>query len=207
LSNLTIFDGIPALPWNRSLKTTLLMLPTGGFREMKTVLMFRWWLCVHLAARRVPEFMGRDTHDCPTISNSITRNDGHFRILGGVCRVYAPIQPFTPTITLARTGVQTIENPTLEGRTEAFELKRSDGQTIILKAGFVLPLAWIPLPLMGCAGGGSQPWSCGVSFFRTDVMPLGSIEGEAFGGTAGAIARALKLPPASVSARYPEPPG
>ena len=155
------------------MKTTLLMLPTGDFREMKTVLMLSWWLCVDLAARRFPEFMGRDTHDCPTISNSITRSDGHFRILrGSLSGLRSHTTVYTNDHLDENWSSQTIENPTLEGRIEAFELKSSDGQTIILKAGFVLPLAWIPLPLMGCAGGGSQPWSCRV-FFRTDVMPWG----------------------------------
>ena len=76
----------------------------------------------------------KDINGCPTITNSITRLDGPYaKSFKGVCRVYAPVQSFTPTLTLKRTSARTIHSWTLEGRMETFDLKRADEQTISVK--------------------------------------------------------------------------
>jgi len=146
----------------------------------------------------------KDINGCPTITNDIVRSsDSYVKFFKGVCRVYAPVQSFTPTVTLKRASVQTIQSWRLEGRMETFDLKRADNQTISVKAGFVVPLAWFPLPLMGCAVG-ARDEGCRFQFIRTEVILLGS---EADRGANGAVARALKRPPAPLSTRFPEPPG
>ena len=107
------------------------------------------------------DVVDKDNNGCPTITNEIVRWNGpYIKFFKGLCRVYAPVQSFTPTVTLKRASVQTIHSWTLEGRMETFDLKRADKQTISVKAGFVLPLAWFPLPLMGCAGSDREPWGC-----------------------------------------------
>jgi hypothetical protein len=150
------------------------------------------------------DVVDKDINGCPTITNEIMRWDGPYaKSFKGVCRVYAPVQSFKPTVTLKRADAQTIHSWTL-GRMETFDLKRADEQTISVKAGLVVPLAWFPLPLMGCAGSDREPWGCRFQFFRTEVIPLGSEEDR---GAIGAVARALRLPPAPISARFPAPSG
>jgi hypothetical protein len=152
---------------------------------------------------RGADVVDKDVNGCPTTTNEIVRWNGpYIKFFKGVCRVYAPVQSFTPTVTLKRSSVQTIHSWTLGGSEETFDLKRGAEQTISVKAGYVAPLAWFPLPLMGCAGGAREPWGCHFQFIRTEVIPLGSEEDR---GANGAVARALKLPPAPLSARFPEP--
>ena len=150
------------------------------------------------------DVVDKDINGCPTVTNEISRwEDPYVKFFKGVCLVYAPVQSFTSTVTLKRASVQTIHSWTLEGSMETFDLRRADHQTISVKAGFVVPLAWFPLPLMGCAVG-ARDEGCRFQFIRTEVIRLGS---EADRGANGAVARALKLPPAPLSTRFPELPG
>jgi len=150
------------------------------------------------------DVVDKDINGCPTLTNSISRWDGpYIQFLKSVCWVYAPVQSFTPTVTLKRASVQAVNSWTLEGRMETFDIKRENEETISVKAGIVVPLAWFPLPLIGCAVGAREQ-GCRFQFIRTEVIRLGS---EADRGANGAVARALKLPPAPLSARFPEPSG
>jgi hypothetical protein len=152
----------------------------------------------------------KDANGCPTIVNAITISNGsyyNFKILKGVCLVYAPVRALSLTsrVTVKRTAVRTLRGWTLEGNIQSFEVQRSSEQKIVrVKAGFILPLAWVPLPLLGCAGGGSEEWSCRFQFIRNDVIFVGSEQNR---GAQGAIARVLQLAPAPLSNRFPEPPG
>ncbi len=151
-----------------------------------------------------------DANGCPTIVNSISVSNGsyyNFKILKGVCLVYAPVRALSLTslVTVKRTAVRPLRGWTLEGNIQSFEIQRSNEQKIArVKAGFVLPLAWVPLPLLGCAGGGREEWSCRFQFIRNDVIFVGSEQNR---GAQGAIARALQLAPAPLSKRFPEPRG
>lgn len=152
----------------------------------------------------------RDVNGCPTIRQSISVSNGSlydFKLLKGVCRVIAPVraQSLTSLVTIKRIAVHTLRGWALHGDIQSFEVQRSSEQKIArVKAGFILPLAWVPLPLLGCAGGGREEWSCRFQFIRTDVVPVGSKENR---GAEGAIAHVLSLEPASLSQRFPEPPG
>jgi hypothetical protein len=155
-----------------------------------------------------------DGNGCLTTTQAIWASSGS-RLLKGICRAYTPVKSLTPTITLQRTAVQSKKNMMIEAGIETFELRRSEGASIQIKAGYVYPLAWLPIPIMGCmprdwAGGarGTFPvvngWICAIYFARDFMTPLGAARDGKPRGATDAIAGALKLPPSSVTARFPE---
>jgi hypothetical protein len=155
-----------------------------------------------------------DSNGCVTTTQAIWASSGS-RLLKGICRAYTPVKSLDPSVTLQRTAILSRNTTLYEAGIETFELKRSTGASIQIKAGYVYPLAWFPIPIMGCmprdwVGGArgtfrvGNSWTCAVYFARDFVIPLGAIhEGKRRGAT-DAIAGALKLPPSSVTARFPE---
>ena len=155
-----------------------------------------------------------DANGCVTTTQSIWASGGS-RLLKGICRAYTPITSLTPTVTLQRTAVQSKKAVLIEAGIETYELRRSDGAGIQIKAGYVYPLAWLPMPIMGClprdwAGGArgtfevANGWLCAVYFARDFVRPLGAIRDGKPRGATDAVAGALKLPASPVTAQFPE---
>ena len=96
-----------------------------------------------------------------------------------------------------------------------YELKRSDGASVQIKAGYAYPLAFVPIPILGClprdwAGGArntfkvANGWICAAYFARDFVTLLGAARDGKRRGATDAVAGALKLPASSVTARFPE---
>lgn len=155
-----------------------------------------------------------DGNGCLTTTQAIWASSGS-RLLKGICRAYTPVRSLTPTITLQRTAVQSKKTTLYELGVETFELRRSDGASVQIKAGYVYPLAWLPIPIMGCmprdwAGGArgtfrvGNSWLCAIYFARDFMIPLGASRDGKRQGATDAIAGVLKLPPSSVTARFPE---
>ena len=155
-----------------------------------------------------------DSNGCVTTTEAIWASSGK-RLLKGICRARTPVRSLDPTVTLRRAAAQTKNTTLYEAGVETFELKRSDGASVQIKAGHVYPLAWLPIPIMGClpsdwsrgARGTSKVfngWTCAIYFARDFVIPLGAVRDGKRHGATDAIAGALKLPPSSVTARFPE---
>jgi hypothetical protein len=156
-----------------------------------------------------------DSNGCMTTTQTIRPNDGSDRLLKGVCRVYTPVKSLQPTVTLRTTVVQSTKNALIEANIATYELERSDGASVQIKAGYAYPLAFIPIPILGClprdwAGGArntfkvANGWICAAYFARDFVTLLGATHDGKRRGATDAVAGALKLPASSVTARFPE---
>jgi len=156
-----------------------------------------------------------DSNGCLTTTQTIRANDGSDRLLKGICRAYTPVKSLQPTVTLRTTAVQSTNNALIEANIATYELKRSDGASVQIKAGYAYPLAFVPIPILGClprdwAGGArntfkvANGWICAAYFARDFVTLLGATRDGKRRGATDAVAGALKLPASSVTARFPE---
>jgi hypothetical protein len=68
-----------------------------------------------------------------------------------------------------------------------------DGQRFTLKDATASPLAWFPLPILGCSLDSSAPsWACTTQFYRLGPSPTG-LHGSRAGSDHGALPEALSL--------------
>ncbi len=108
------------------------------------------------------------------------------------CMVQQPEQPRLPAVT-----VQVDQDKTtrvgMPLRLITTTVTTPDRQRFVLRGGIASPLAWFPMPVMGCfLNSGGPSWDCDAGFYRTGFKPLHDV-GSRYRSDAVVLATALGL--------------
>lgn len=88
------------------------------------------------------------------------------------CALSMPERPELPAVRVSRQETRTVETslPVVRVTTT---ITMSDGRRFQLLGGTASPLAWIPMPVMGCGlNSGAASWDCDAGFWRNSFTPI-----------------------------------
>lgn len=132
-------------------------------------------------------FYDRDTFGTPTMEKRF-------------CSLSMPEKPKLPVVRVASKETKELVRRMPVTRRDTV-ITMPDGRRYNLLGGVASPLAWIPIPILGCALNSAQPsWDCTAQFTRNRFVPIvsGNIR---FGRDSVVLAKALGLKPVSIDDR------
>lgn len=116
-----------------------------------------------------------------------------------VCIYHVPEDPTLPAIEIA-SKEHKVKSAILPYTYRAISVRDASGVSNTLMSGHAAPLAWLPMPVIGCALNSSAPsWDCSAGFWRSRM----AIGGDGFYGAQATdvVAKALGLRQVAVESR------